>query len=562
MLRVLVLTEDERGERPDGLRMVIERLMACHDVRLTTTTSAERLRALEGFDAVLAATGSVTLGRDEMAALVAFVKRGGGLAVVGRTVDRWLRHPDTCALLGFSSGERAPLTELIAQVAGPHEITRRLDPSFAVADSCLLPDEQPDTQEPLLRVSWQYTSIPVAYVRRLDAGHIFVCTLGASSEALEHPVVGRVVYRAIHYIGGQREPKPARVALIGYGAIGYEHGEAIRATDGLDLAMICDRSPARVAAARYAFGDLPATSDVAVVERDPEIDLAIIGTPPNTHAPLAERLLSAGKHVVVEKPFCMTTDEADRLITLAETSPRTLTVYQNRRWDPDFLAIQRVVTAGAIGEIFHVETFVGGYSHPCDLWHSHEPISGGVFYDWGSHYLDWVLTLMPGAVSDVRASSHKRVWYDATNADQAMVTIRFTDGREASFIHSDVAALLKPKWYILGTRGAIVANWRHEAVTSRKWSGDLIEERLAPSEALPVVTVATRDAYGQMHEQALTLPPAPIHPFHRNLADHLMTGEPLAVDPCFSRRNIAVMEAAAYSAAHDAKVVPIAEQYA
>jgi predicted dehydrogenase len=266
--------------------------------------------------------------------------------------------------------------------------------------------------------------------------------------------------------------------------------------------------------------------------------------------------------VVVEKPFSITTAEANEMIGEAEARGLTLTCYQNRRWDPDFLAIQRAVAEGRVGDLFHVELFIGGYSHPCDQWHSHEPVSGGVFYDWGSHYLDWALTLLPGPIADVRATSHKRVWRDVTNADQASITIRYRDGREVSFIHSDIAALLKPKWYALGTRGALVANWRHETVTSRKWNGDLIEERLAPSEALPELTLATRDAGGLIHEERLALPSAPERPFHRNLANHLLAGEDLAVAPRASRRNIAVMEAAAWSAAHESAVVPIDERYA
>jgi predicted dehydrogenase len=288
---------------------------------------------------------------------------------------------------------------------------------------------------------------------------------------------------------------------------------------------------------------------------DDSIHAVVVGTPPNTHVTLARQLLEAGKHVIVEKPFCLTTLEADTLIRSAEERGLALSVYQNRRWDPDFLAIRQIVREGTIGEIFHVETFIGGFAHPCDFWHSHEPISGGVFYDWGSHYLDWVLTLLPDAVVDVRASAHKRVWHDVTNADQANLYVRCAGGQEATFIHSDVAALLKPKWYILGTRGAIVAEWRHETVTSRRWSGDLIEEHLAPAEAPPVVTVAVRGSNGQISEQRLSLPPAPLHPFHRNFADHLLAGEPLAVPPASSRRNIAVMEAAAYSAAHQCEVV-------
>jgi predicted dehydrogenase len=417
----------------------------------------------------------------------------------------------------------------------------------------------PDGTTQLAQTTWHFSPVTLAYLQPWGMGQVMALGLGMSESTLQHHAIQQMIYRAMRYLAGWRESEPVGVALLGYGAIGYEHGQAIRATPGLELRVACDRNPKRLEAAREAFPGLRIATEIESVMADDTIQAVVVGTPPNTHAALSQQLLAAGKHVVVEKPFCLTTAEADDMIALAHEHRLALTVYQNRRWDPDFLAIREAAQARAIGDVFHMETFIGGFSHPCDFWHSHESISGGVFYDWGSHYLDWMLNLMPGEVSDVRAGSHKRVWHDVTNADQASLWLRFAGGEEASFIHSDVAALLKPKWYILGTRGAIVGHWRHEIVTTRAWSGDLIEERLAPAEALPIVTVATRTTQGQIHEQRLELPPAPLHPFHRNFADHVLAGEPLAVPPESSRRNIAVMEAAAYSASHGAEVVRLRE---
>ncbi len=124
-------------------------------------------------------------------------------------------------------------------------------------------------------------------------------------------------------------------------------------------------------------------------------------------------------------------------------------------------------------------------------------------------------------------------------------------------MHSDIAAAMKPKWYILGERGAIVGHWRQETVKTRRWSGDLIEERLAPSEALPEVFVYTYETSGVIHERHLMLPQAPHYAFHRNLANHLHCDEPLAVRPEESRRNIAVMEAAKLSAQRGGEVISL-----
>ena len=562
MIQALLLADEERVERSRELEDFAAHLRADHLIDVEVTACAERLCHLDAFDVVIACVSGAPLSEEREHALAAFVARGGGLVCLGKTGEAWHDNPRLRELLGLSGGSRTPVTELIARVTPDADLTRRLDPTFTVHDSCYLLDAAPDDATVALRASWQFTSTPLAYTRSWNSGAVFYTSLGAADAALAHPILRQLLFRATRYVTGWREQGAVTLAMIGYGAIGYEHGAAIRDTAGLDLAVVCDRSAFRLDAARHAFPTVRATTEIDDVESDPAIDAVIVCTPPNTHASVAERMLRAGKHVIVEKPFCITTAEADTLIALARERGLVMTVYQNRRWDPDFLAIRQAVEEGAIGDVFHVETFIGGFAHPCDFWHSHEPISGGVFYDWGSHYLDWVLTLLPGPVRDVRAIAHKRIWHDVTNADQATLNIRFADGREAEFMHSDVAALLKPKWYVLGTAGAIVADWRRETVNSRKWSGDLIEERLAPSEALPEVTAAVRGLDGRIHEQRLALPPAPLNPFHRNLADHLLAGDPLAVHPSSSRRNIAVMEAAAYSAAHDAAVVPIAAEYA
>jgi len=271
------------------------------------------------------------------------------------------------------------------------------------------------------------------------------------------------------------------------------------------------------------------------------------------HAAPSRRALQAGKSVVVEKPFCITVEEADRQIAAAAEAGLTLAVYQNRRWDADYLAVKRAVRSGRLGEVFHLETFVGGYDHPCNFWHSDAEISGGAIYDWGSHYLDWVLDLLPQQVDWVSATAHKRVWHDVTNADHTRVLLHFADGVEAEFTHSDVAAARKPKFYVLGTEGAVVGDWQQERIVSRSPIGLVAEDRFAVSDAPAALTLLGRD--GARTE--LPLGASPGQPFHRELADALLSGAPMSVTPQGSRRNIAVMQAATLSAADGGRpVVP------
>ncbi len=486
----------------------------------------------------------------QVEALCRFIEHGGGLVCLGDAAEAYHEHPLLGEILGNVHGFCTPRTEIIARVVTEnHYMTRRVDPSFPVIEAVYLLNAIPPDAEILWQTSWHYTSYTLAYARSYGRGRVFCTTLGSDPETHTHPVFRQMVDRAIRYAAGAEiHERPAHVAMIGYGAIGFEHGSAISTVPGLEYALVCDRNEERLALARQAFPGVRTCTDLNQVAKDPDIDVVIVSTPPNTHAAISMQMLQAGKHVVTEKPFCLTTTEADTMIKLAQAQHRTLTVYQCRRWDPDYLAISQALQQGIIGPIFHIETFIGGYAHPCDYWHSHEPISGGVFYDWGSHYLDWILQLIPDSVVSVRGVEHKRVWHDVTNADHSSVYLRFAGGQEAEFTHSDIAAAMKPKWYILGERGAIVGHWRQETVKTRRWSGDLIEQRLAPSEALPDVHVLTRDISGAIHEQHLMLPEVPFYPFHRNLANHLHCGEALAVPPEESRRNIIVMEAAKRSA--------------
>jgi predicted dehydrogenase/type 1 glutamine amidotransferase len=519
----------------------------------------DRLRALHK-QRVVVINGDVGLiSKEQEEALYTFVTQGGGLVCLGEAVEAYRDYELLGAILGPVHGMCIPKSEIIARVAPEeHYITRRVDPSVAFVEALYLLDTIPSNARVVWKTTWHYAPHTLAYTREFGRGRVFCTVLGTVDETRRHPIFQQMVERAIRYVtGAEIEARPLRVAMIGYGAIGFEHGTAISNVPGLEYALVCDRNEQRLQQAQQSFPSVRTCTDLEEVVEDAEIDVVIVSTPPNTHADIAMRMLRAGKHVVSEKPFCITTAEADALIELAQEQRRALTVYQCRRWDADYLAIQQVLKRGVIGDVFHIETFIGGYAHPCDYWHSHEPISGGVFYDWGSHYLDWILNLIPDTVESVRGVEHKRVWHDVTNADQSSVYLRFAGGQEAIFMHSDIAAALKPKWYILGERGAIVGHWRQETIKTRRWSGDLIEERLAPAEALPNLYVLTREVGDLIHEQQLMLPRVPPYAFHRNLANHLHYGEPLAVPPEEARRNIVIMEAAKYSAEHNGVTVSV-----
>lgn len=334
------------------------------------------------------------------------------------------------------------------------------------------------------------------------------------------------------------------VGLLGFGAIGAEHARAVRETAGLHLVAVCDRDPARAAIALASDPHARVHDTAEHLLDDPEVEIVVISTPPDSHAYWAMAALDRGKHVVVEKPMALTTRECDALIERAERDGLALSVYQNRRFDPDYAVIREAVRAGRLGEVFHVETFVGGYGHPCNYWHSDAAVSGGALFDWGSHIIDQVLDLIDGDVDSVTAVNHKRVWHDVTNADHSRMTLHFDGGREATFVYSDLAAALKPRWYVLGTQGALTGEWRRESVVSRNAIGTLDEDVLAAADAPPRVRLHSPE--GDVTELAFR--DAEPHPFHADLSLWLQCGFTPRVRGEQSRRVISMLEAAEESA--------------
>ena len=440
-----------------------------------------------------------------------------------------------------------------------HEIRVRPEPGVdpRQMDDLLLPgrlalaDKVADDVRVLATANVGYADYPAVTFRpATDLGALLV---DLDPQALADRDTRRFVRHLAHAIAGAPEPDDVRVGMVGYGAIGHEHARAVTAVPGLTLSAVSDPNPARVDVARTVASDVRTFTDSTALLSDDAVDLVVISTPPNTHAQWARQALEAGKHVVLEKPMALTTAECDDVMAQAEAAQRLLVVYQNRRFDADYRVMRRLVADGVVGEVFHVESFVGGYSHPCNYWHSDAAVSGGAIFDWGSHYIDQLLDLMPGDIAHVSASNHKRVWHDVTNADHSRVTIQFSDGRQADFIHSDLAAAPKPKWWVLGTRGAVRGDWRSERVVARTAIGTLDEDVLAPADSPALMSLHAPDG----SVTSLAVPPAPAFAFHRELADHLLRGLPMSVEAAQSRRVVAVMEAAERSAAAGSTPVPL-----
>lgn len=247
---------------------------------------------------------------------------------------------------------------------------------------------------------------------------------------------------------------PLQVALIGYGGAGrIFHAPLIAGVPGLQLACIVTRQ------ADVVQRDWPAVRCVASASAalaDPAIDLVVIATPNASHFELAHAALLAGKHVVVDKPCTVTLTETETLLDLARQQGRVLTVFQNRRLDSDFLALQQVIASGQLGRVVQVDSHFDRYRPTVPgRWREQNLPGSGLWLDLGAHLLDQALVLFgqPDALllelANVRDGVQVNDWfhavlrYDSVHAGLRVILHASTQVAETG-----------PRWAVHGTQGS------------------------------------------------------------------------------------------------------------
>jgi scyllo-inositol 2-dehydrogenase (NADP+) len=304
------------------------------------------------------------------------------------------------------------------------------------------------------------------------------------------------------------------------------HAPLIAAVDGLELAAIVTRDEERRSRAwrEHPEAVLLESAD-EVWKRAAELDLVVVASPNRTHVSLAGTAIEAGLAVVVDKPLAATADEARRLIDQARDRGVMLTVFQNRRWDGDFLTVRRVVGDGALGSVLRMESrfdrwrpdLAGGWR---ELGEPEE--AGGLLYDLGSHLVDQALVLF-GPVVEVYAELDVRR-AGAQVDDDVFVALAHASGVRSHLWMSALAAQPAPRFRVLGDRAAYVKETAdvqegllRSGFTPRAGWGEEPEERWgvlgAGDQLRPVQTEP--GAYHRFYEgvvEALRGAPPPVDP--------------------------------------------------
>ena len=335
--------------------------------------------------------------------------------------------------------------------------------------------------------------------------------------------------------------RPLRVAVLGYGLAGSAfHAPLIAGVPGLELSCVVSSRPDKVRA------DWPGVAVAAQPQQafeDPSIDIVVVATPNDTHHALAKSALLAGKHVVVDKPCTVTLAETEDLLAIAQAQGRVLTVYQNRRFDADYLALRQVLASGQLGRVAHFESHFDRYRpQVLDRWRERNIPGSSQWLDLGSHLLDQTVQLW-GCPDDI--SLNLALQRDGTQVNDWFHAVLRYESRHPGLrvvLHaSALAASPSPRYAVHGTHGSFVkfgldpqedalrAGGRPHLDALGAWGQDPL-----PGEVLSYQNdKATRQAAPHTSGNYLA--------YYANLRDHLLGRCPIEVTPPQLRQLMALL---------------------
>ncbi|WP_429498385.1 oxidoreductase [Robbsia andropogonis] len=243
-----------------------------------------------------------------------------------------------------------------------------------------------------------------------------------------------------------------RVGVVSYGAASKVfHIPLIRTTPGLVLAAVSSSDASKVRA-DYPSSEVRVFEDHQHLIASDDVDLVVLPTPNTTHYPLALAALRAGKHVVVDKPFTTSLQEAQDLARTAREMGRLLTVFHNRRWDADFLAVRALLDAGTLGRVIDFQSTMH-YFRPTvrDRWREQAGTGGGLWNDLGPHMVDQALLLFGAPLGIYLDSAAFRE--GAQTDDYFRATLRYADKRVLLQANAS-AGLAVPRFLVQGSAGS------------------------------------------------------------------------------------------------------------
>lgn len=328
-----------------------------------------------------------------------------------------------------------------------------------------------------------------------------------------------------------KQASDIKAGIVGYGpsyGMGKFHLDRMAAA-GISICAIADIDPERCEAAAADYPDLEIYPSATEMLARSEVDLVTIITPHDSHAPLAIECMNAGRHVITEKPFAITTEECDAMIEARDRNQVMLSVHHNRHWDGWIINARKKIGSGIIGKVLHVDAHLGSYRMPRECWRGSKSISGGLMFDWGAHFIEYALQLLPGKILEVSGFMHTGFWAPQSNwkddciEDEAFSLVRFDDGTYLQLKLSNLEANPKPGWLeVVGTEGSFLIQPESWVAYCQEPGGPVLRE-------------------GPVGEQE-------DYRFYQNIVAHLLGKADLIITAEYARRTIHIMDWTARSA--------------
>ncbi len=332
--------------------------------------------------------------------------------------------------------------------------------------------------------------------------------------------------------------KVIQAALASFGMSGMVfHGPSLKVNPNFNLHSILERTKS------LSEKDYPESTIIRSFEElisQDEVDLVIINTPDNLHYAMCKQALEAGKHVVVEKPFTQEVEQANELIQLAKDKNRILSVYQNRRWDNDFLTVKKILDERVIGRLAEFESHFDRYRNFIQegTWKEEGDKRHGVLFNLGSHMIDQVVQLFgkPKSITahldTLRDGGQVKDYYD--------IRLQF----------NDFAAILKssylvrepgPRYSLYGTLGTF-HKWGIDPQEEMLKNGHLPNEPNWGTDSEEDWGILNTEWNGLNYKGAIETVPGNYNAFYENIYDAIANGVELAVKPEESRDIIQLLD--------------------
>jgi scyllo-inositol 2-dehydrogenase (NADP+) len=330
-----------------------------------------------------------------------------------------------------------------------------------------------------------------------------------------------------------------RVGMLSYGMSGKVfHAPLLHVSQGFTMTKVMQRT-SDSALERFPYVKIVREADEILL--DPDIDLVLVNTPDHTHYDFARRALEAGKHVVVEKPFVLDIHEGEELVELSRRKGKILTVFQNRRWEGDFLTIRKIIDNGLLGRLVEYEAHFDRFRNFIrDSWKEKPENKTGTLYNLGSHLVDQAIVLfgMPEAVyADIRKQRTGALVDDLFDLNLLYPAVKVT--LKSSYLIREPG----PRYMLHGTEGSFVkygADPQEEALTKGHFPNepDWGKEN---EDNWGILNTTVNDLHFRGPVETL---PGCYQEFYNALYESLVKGREPAVNPLDSLNGIRIIQAA------------------